>query len=112
MLYSWEWVGCRMVESNWFGRIFYEGKRDRLPGIDTYPKMFSTAYVEGREQLLAKTMLSAKIESKVRWRSVAVTLEALHDDMMHFGTLFPRLAFWQHGDRGMGQQYSRTRRWR
>eukprot|EP00958_Prasinococcus_capsulatus_P020545 scaffold2695_cov452-Prasinococcus_capsulatus_cf.AAC.3 len=29
---AWVVCGCRMVQSNWFGRIFYEGKRDRLPG--------------------------------------------------------------------------------
>jgi len=55
---------AQLVQSNWFGRIFYEGKRDRLPGIDTYPKMFSSAYMEGREQLLVETILNADLESK------------------------------------------------
>jgi len=54
-----------MVQSNWFRRIFVEGKRDRIPGIDTQPKTFSSAYLEGREEILAKAMQSADLESKV-----------------------------------------------
>jgi len=40
---------------------------DATVGIDTYPKMFSNAYMEGREEILVEAMLSADIESKVRY---------------------------------------------
>eukprot|EP00958_Prasinococcus_capsulatus_P021570 scaffold2927_cov408-Prasinococcus_capsulatus_cf.AAC.14 len=103
---SWACSGSRLVQSNWFGRIFHEAKRDRLPGssrssscrcgdapwwsrchlcrpvgweidssgcsametligIETYPKMFSAEYMEGREKLFVEAMLEADIESKV-----------------------------------------------
>jgi len=55
----------QMVQSNWFGRIFYEAKRDRLPGIETYPKMFSAEYMEGREELIVDAILRAKLRPKV-----------------------------------------------